>query len=82
MASCIKGLASQGFCLEMSFPSLWKDSMKKSLCGVSREGVLRGLRRYGRDISTTPRKHPCKTPHRIHHPILLHQICRRHPSNL
>jgi hypothetical protein len=46
MAGCIKGLDSQGYCLEMSFPSLWKDCMKKSLCGVSRERVLRGLRRF------------------------------------
>jgi hypothetical protein len=69
MASCIKGLASQGFCLEMSFPSLWKDCMKKSSCGVGGEGVLRGFRRYGRDISTILRKHPHKTPHRIQHPI-------------
>ena len=27
-------------------PSLWKDCMKKSSCGVNREGVLRGLRRF------------------------------------
>jgi len=46
MASCTRGLDSQGFCSEMSFPSLWKDCMKKSLCGVSSEGVLRGLRRF------------------------------------
>jgi hypothetical protein len=46
VASCIRGLGSPGFCSEMSFLSLWKDCMKKSLCGVCREGVLRGLRRF------------------------------------
>ena len=41
-----KRVGLPGFCSEMSFPSLWKDCMKKSLCGVSREGLLRGLRRF------------------------------------
>ena len=46
MASGIRGLCSPGVCSEMSFSSLWKNCMKKSLCGVNREGVLRGLRRF------------------------------------
>ena len=45
-ASCIRGLGSPGFFSQMSFHSLWKDCMKKGLCGVSREGLLRGLRRF------------------------------------
>jgi hypothetical protein len=45
MASCIRGLGSPGLCSEMSLPSLWKDNMKNCSCGVSREGVLSGLRR-------------------------------------
>ena len=46
MASCFRGLGSPGLCSEMSLPSLWKDYMKNCSCGVSREGVLRGLRRF------------------------------------
>jgi hypothetical protein len=46
MASCIRGLSSPGFCSEMSFPSLWRDCMKKCSYGVSREVVLMG---FGRD---------------------------------
>ena len=46
MASCSRGLGSPGFCLEMSFPSSWNDCMKNCSCGVSREGVLRGFRKF------------------------------------
>lgn len=46
MASCITGLGSPGFCSEMSYHSLWEDYMKKILCGISREGLLRSLRRF------------------------------------
>ena len=39
-----EGLVSAGICSEISFPSLWKECMKYSSCGIGREGVLRGLR--------------------------------------
>ena len=43
MVSCKRGLVSEGICSEISFPSLWKECMKYSSCGIRREGVLRGL---------------------------------------
>ena len=45
MANWSIGFGSPGFCSEMSFPSLWREWIKNCLYGVSREVLLRGLRR-------------------------------------
>ena len=46
MAGWSSGLGWPGLCSEMSLPALWSDCSKQCSCGVNKEVILRGLRRF------------------------------------